>query len=94
MDALNLDRLREPRKEKERPKQKFDFNSEGAIRDEIEIEFNTKNGKKFTGSITPLEIKHGICIDKLGFPDHSNFNGTRIGFKGKLVATIKLVMPM
>ena len=44
-DAPNLNRLREPRREKERVKPKFDHFSEGAIRDEIEIEFNTKNGK-------------------------------------------------
>ena len=93
-DAPNLDRLREPRREKERVKPKFDHFSERAIRDEIEIEFNTKNGKKFTGSITPLEVKHGIFIHKLCFPDHSNFDGVSIGFKGKLVATIKLVTPI
>ena len=50
--------------------------------------------KKFAGSITPLEVKHGIYIDKLGFLDHSNFDGVRIGFKGKLVATIKLIQPI
>ena len=49
---------------------------------------------KLTGSITLLEVKHGIYIDKLCFPDHSNLDGASIGFKGKLIATIKLVNPI
>ena len=40
------------------------------MRDEIEIEVQTKNGKKFTGSITPLKIKYNISIDALKFKDH------------------------
>ena len=80
---------------KKRPEPLFEhYYSDGAMRDEIEIEINTKNGKKFSGSITPLEVKHGIYIDKLGFTDHSNFDGVCIGFKGRLVATIKLINPM
>ena len=80
---------------KKRPDSLFEhYYSDGARRDEIEIEFNTKNGKKFSGSITPLEVKHGIYIDMLGFEDHSNFDGVRIGFKGKLIATIKLINPI
>ena len=96
-DEQNLRKstVKSPRSEKEKPKPLFDHHcSEGAFRDEIEIEFNTKNGKKFTGSITPTEVKHGIYIDILGFPDHENFDGVRIGFKGKLVTTIKLIHPI
>ena len=58
--APNLDRLKEPRKEKERPKAKFEHYKDDAIRDQIEIQFNTKNGRNFTGSVTSLEVKHGI----------------------------------
>ena len=86
---LNKSKVKSPKK---KPEPLFEhYYSDGAIRDEIEIEINTKNGKKFTGTITPLEVKHGIFIEKLGFTDHSNFDGVRIGFKGKLVATIKLI---
>ena len=89
---LNKSKVKSPKK---KPEPLFEhYYSDGAIRDEIEIEINTKNGKKFTGTITPLEVKHGIFIEKLGFTDHSNFDGVRIGFKGKLVATIKLINPI
>ena len=64
------------------------------MRDEIEIKINTKNRKKITGSITPLEIKHKIYTGALGFPDHQNFDGARVGYKGRLVATIKLINPI
>ena len=91
-DNLRKSQVKSPKK---RPAPLFEhYYSDGAMRDEIEIEFNTKNGRKFTGSITPLEVKHGIYIDSLGFTDHSNFDGVRIGFKGKLVATIKLINPI
>ena len=80
---------------KKRPESLFEhYYSDGARRDKIEIEFNTKNGKKFSGSITPLEVKHGIYIYMLGFADHTNFDGVSIGFKGKLIATIKLINPI
>ena len=91
-DNLNKSQVKSPKK---RPAPLFEhYYTDGAMRDEIEIEFNTKNGRKFSGSITPLEVKHGIYIDSLGFTDHSNFDGVRIGFKGKLVATIKLINPI
>ena len=89
---LNKSKVKSPMKEK--PKPKFESYREGAMRDEIEIEIQTKNGKKFTGSITPLEIKYNIYIDALKFPDHENFDGARIGFKGKLIATVKLINPI
>ena len=89
---LSKSQVKSPKK---RPAPLFEhYYSDGAMRDEIEIEFNTKNGRKFSGSITPLEVKHGIYIDSLGFTDHSNFDGVRIGFRGKLVATIKLINPI
>ena len=91
---LNRSQVKSPRYEKEKPKALFESYQDGAIRDQIEIEIQTKNGKKFTGSITPLEIKHNIYIDALKFPDHENFDGARVGFKGKLVATIKLINPI
>ena len=89
---LDKSRVRSPRKERLKPI--FESKRDGAIRDEIEIEINTKNNKKFTGSITPLEIKHKIYTGALGFPDHGNFDGARVGFKGKLIATIKLIEPI
>ena len=92
---LNQSAVRSPKKQKEPLKPLFThFTGEGALRDEIEIEFNSKNGKKFTGSILPTEIKHGIYIDCLKFPDHENFDGCRTSYKGKLVATIKLIEPI
>ena len=78
----------------EKPKPIFQSFRDGPMRDEIEIEIQTKNGKKFTGSITPLEIKYNIYINALKFPDHDNFDGARVGFRGKLVATIKLITPI
>ena len=96
-ENLSQSKVRSPERSnpRKKPEPLFEhFYSDGANRDEIEIEINTKNGKKFTGSITPLEVKHGIYISKLGFPDHTNFDGVRIGFKGKLVVTIKLIKPI
>ena len=89
---LSKSNVRSPIKDK--PKPIFESYRDGAMRDEIEIEIQTKNGKKFTGSITPLEIKYNIYIDALKFPDHENFDGARVGFKGKLIATIKLITPI
>ena len=91
-EILNQSKVKSPKKEK--PKPIFETFRDGAMRDEIEIEIQTKNGKKFTGSITPLEIKYNIFIDALKFPDHENFDGARTGFKGKLIATIKLINPI
>ena len=92
---LEQSSVRSPKKQKEQIRPLFThFTGGGALRDEIEIEFNSKNGKKFTGSILPTEIKHGIYIDCLKFPDHENFDGCRTNYKGKLVATIKLIEPI
>jgi hypothetical protein len=88
---LNKSKVKAPR---EKLKPIFESKRDGAVRDEIEIEINTKNGKKFTGSITPLEIKHKIYIDALKFPNHSNFDGARVGYRGRLIATIKLIEPI
>jgi hypothetical protein len=91
-EILSQSKVKSPKKDK--PKPIFETFRDGAMRDEIEIEIQTKNGKKFTGSITPLEIKYNIYIDALKFPDHENFDGARTGFKGKLIATIKLINPI
>ena len=72
----------------------FGFHQEGAWRDEIEVEIQTKNKKRFTGTITPTEAKHSIYIKALGFEDHTNFDGVRINYKGKLVVTFKLIQPI
>ena len=57
------------------------------------MEIQTKNKKRFTGSITPIEAKH-LIYKGLGFTDHSNFDGVRINFKGKLIVTFKLIRPI
>ena len=72
----------------------FNYTHDGAIRDEIEVEILTKNERKFTGSITPLEAKYDIYLGALGFENHDNFDGVRINFKGKLVVTFKLIEPI
>ena len=91
-ERLSQSKVKSPMKEKTKPI--FQSYRDGAMRDEIKIEIQTKNGKKFTGSITSLEIKYNIYINALKFPDHKNFDGARVGFKGKLVATIKLIDPI
>ena len=93
-EALSQSKVKSPIQGKSKTKPVFQSYRDGAMRDEIEIEIQTKNGKKFTGSITPLEIKYNIYINALKFPDHENFDGARVGFKGKLVATIKLIEPI
>ena len=72
----------------------FDYHQDGAWRDEIEVEIQTKNKKKFTGTITPTEAKHQIYIGALGYENHNNFDGVRINFKGKLIVTFKLIEPI
>ena len=99
-ENLRKSQVRSPRKqENAKPKASsikplFGFHQEGAWRDEIEVEIQTKNKKRFTGTITPTEAKHSIYIKALGFEDHSNFDGVRINFKGKLVVTFKLIQPI
>lgn len=70
----------------------YSINNEGALREEIEIEFGTINGEKFHGTITHREAKHCIFKECLGFGDYSNFDGARIGYKGAPVVTFKLKM--
>ena len=72
----------------------FNFVQDGAMRDEIEVEILTKNNRKFTGSITPLEAKYDMYIKSLQFENHDNFDGVRINYKGKLVVTFKLFNPI
>ena len=72
----------------------FEHRQDGAWRDEIEVEIQTRNKKKFTGTITPTEAKHLIYIKALGFENHNNFDGVRINFKGKLIVTFKLIEPI
>jgi hypothetical protein len=95
---LSKSQVRSPKKntndEQKRIEPLFNFRQEGAWRDEIEVEINTKNKKKFTGTITPTEAKHLIYIKALGFENHSNFDGVRINFKGKLIVTFKLIEPI
>ena len=67
---------------------------DGARRDKIAVEILSKNKKKFTGTITPIEAKHAIYIKGLGFTNHDNFDGVRISWKGKLIVTFKLIQPI
>ena len=95
-NAANLSnsQVKSPRRPATRVEPLFHHHHEGSMRDEIEVEVQTKNKKKFTGSITPIEAKHQMYINGLKFDDHSNFDGVRIGFKGKLVVTFKLIQPI
>ena len=91
---LNRSQVRSPKKSTSKVEPLFHHHHEGSMRDEIEVEVQTKNKKKFTGTITPIEAKHQMYINGLKFDDHSNFDGVRIGFKGKLVVTFKLIQPI
>ena len=95
-ENLNRSQVKSPKKANEsgRVEPLFDFHHDGAWRDEIEVEIQTKNKKKFTGTVTPIEAKHQIYIKGMGFDDHSNFDGVRINFKGKLIVTFKLLKPI
>ena len=85
--------IKQPRNNEEF-KPLFEYKHDGAMRDEIEVEILTKNERKFTGSITPLEAKYDIYLKALGFENHDNFDGVRISYKGKLVVTFKLIEPI
>ena len=91
---LSKSNVRSPKKDKGCLKPLFTHHSDGAWRDEIEIEVQTKNSKKFTGTITPTEAKHLIYIGGLKFDNHDNFDGVRISWKGKLIVTFKLIEPI
>ena len=95
-ENLSKSQVRSPKKANQagRVEPLFDFHHDGAWRDEIEVEIQTKNKKKFTGTITPIEAKHQIYIGGMGFDDHSNFDGVRINFKGRLIVTFKLLKPI
>ena len=96
-ENLRNSQVRSPKKTdpaKPRVEPLFGYRQDGAWRDEIEVEIQTKNKKRFTGTITPTEAKHQIYIHALGFENHNNFDGVRINFKGKLVVTFKLIEPI
>ena len=96
-ENLRNSQVRSPKKmdsTKPRVEPLFGYRQDGAWRDEIEVEIQTKNKKRFTGTITPTEAKHQIYIDALGFENHNNFDGVRINFKGKLIVTFKLIEPI
>ena len=96
-ERLSQSQVRSPKKTdstKPRVEPLFGYRQDGAWRDEIEVEIQTKNKKRFTGTITPTEAKHQIYIDALGFENHNNFDGVRINFKGKLIVTFKLIEPI
>ena len=85
--------IKQPRNNEEF-KPLFEYKHDGAMRDEIEVEILTKNERKFTGSVTPLEAKYDIYLKALGFENHDNFDGVRINYKGKLVVMFKLIEPI
>ena len=91
---LNNSKVKSPRKAGDPIEPLFSHHSEGAWRDEIEIEVQNKNDKKFTGTITPIEAKHLVYIGALKFENHDNFDGVRINWKGKLIITFKLINPI
>ena len=97
-EKSNLDesQVRSPKSQNEKKKLEplFSCTQDGAMRDEIVVEILSKNKKKFTGTITPLEAKHEIYIKCLGYTNHDNFDGVRVNFKGKLIVTFKLIQPI
>ena len=86
--------VRSPKKVNDPLRPLFSCVQDGPMRDEIVVEILSKNKKKFTGTITPLEAKHQIYIKGLKFDNHDNFDGVRINYKGKLVVTFKLIEPI
>jgi hypothetical protein len=95
---VNKSKIRQPKEDgrttEPELKPLFNYVQDGAMRDEIEVEILTKNNRKFTGSVTPLEAKYDIYIKALQFENHDNFDGVRINYKGKLVVTFKLIQPI
>lgn len=79
--APNLDKIKEPKKERNPYLRTSTMMEQGEIK--LKSNSTQKNGKHFSGSITPLEVKHSIYIYKFGFTDHANFDGVRIGSKEK-----------
>ena len=73
---VNKSKIKQPKaNESSGLKPLFNYTHDGAIRDKIEVEILTKNERKFTGSITPLEAKYDIYLGALGFENHDNFDG-------------------
>jgi hypothetical protein len=68
----------------------FDIANEKAMRQEIEIAFNSINVETFRGSITLQEAKHIIYKECLELKDFRNFDGVRVGFKGGPAVIFKL----
>ncbi len=60
---------------------KFSIQNEGPIRQSLEVEFRSLNGKSFKGTITPKEAKHEIFKKCLGF-EYKNFYRVRPAWKG------------
>jgi hypothetical protein len=71
---------------------KFSIQNEGPIRQSLEVEFRTLNGKPFKGTITPKEAKHEIFKKCLGF-EYSNFYGVRPAWKGFPTMTFTFCEP-
>jgi hypothetical protein len=71
---------------------KFSIQNEGPIRQSLEVEFRTLNGKPFKGTITPKEAKHEIFKKCLGF-EYSNFYGVRPAWKGCPTMTFTFCEP-
>ena len=61
---------------------KYSVETDGPIRQRLEVEFRTLNGKPFKGTITLKESKHEIFHKILGF-EYSNFYG--LGQHGRMV---------
>ena len=71
---------------------KFSIQNEGPIRQSLEVEFRTLNGKPFKGTITPKEAKHEIFKKCLGF-EYKNFYGVRPAWKGCPTMTFTFCEP-
>jgi len=71
---------------------KFSVLNEGPIRQVLEVEIRTLNGKQFRGTVTPQEAKHKIFRESLGF-EYSNFYGVRPGWKGVPTMTFTFCEP-
>ena len=71
----------------------FAVENDGAMREELEVEIESINGKPYKGTIPPLEAKHAIYRDCLGL-DFKNFDGVRNGYRGAPVLIFKLKKAM
>jgi hypothetical protein len=71
---------------------KYSVETDGPIRQRLEVEFRTLNGKPFKGTITPKESKHEIFHKILGF-EYSNFYGARPAWKNGPTITFTFCEP-